>query len=306
MSVARLNFARDVAALKEAVAGEAIGVGTGLPVPPGVGVLRRGAAITGLVMLESFVRDRIEELLGELASWPGKYDDFPERFRRRATVDALPHIEKYARLLRRQGRDYEAEVREQVGRMAAVSPGAYRFTKFMAGDYTGNISDVGTEDLLRVFQVKNCWESFHSLSVDVGFGVPSVKEVLKSIILNRHRCAHVAGYVPAAGDVMELPYSLQLVGICLDGALSASVRMALNNWRVWTSEEFDWRVKLQIYFIIPSGAGFRLVRLGARRASRVVAEFDDARLLLQGRPGGITRLLVKRSRDGRPEAWDIV
>lgn len=305
MSVARKNFMEDIAALREAVASEAVGAGLGFPVPSGVGVLRRGAAITGLIMLESFVRDRVEELLIELESWPGRYDDLPERFRRRATVDALPHIEKYAKMLKRQDHDYVTEVREQAGRVASAQPGSYKFTKFIAGDYTGNISDAGAEEMLRVFQVRNCWNGFHSLSVDVGFGVPSVREVLRGIVLNRHKCAHVAGYMPTAGDVMELPFHLQLVGICIDCSLSASVRMALTNWRVWSSETFDWRSRLQIYFVVPSGKRLRLIRRGARRARRVVAEFGDARQSFPKGSAGTTRLLVKRSNDGRPAAWDI-
>ena len=87
-------------------------------------------------MLESFVRDRTNEILDELQRWPAKYEDLPDKFRRRATIDALAHLEKYARMLDRQGSDFEREVLEQTGRIASMSPPAFQFTKHFAGDYT--------------------------------------------------------------------------------------------------------------------------------------------------------------------------
>ena len=260
MSTARTNFLRDIQALAEAVTLPMVGSAAGLTVEPGVSVLRRGATITGLVMLEAFVRDRTEEVLGELQHWPARFEDLPRKFRDRATIEALPHIEKFAKMLRRQGGDYESEVITQICRMASMSSRAFKFTKYVAGDYTGNLSEKGAEDLLRVFQVKNCWDSMRNLSLDVGFGVPSVKEILTAIIRNRHQSAHSVGYTPPTGDVIGLPQNLTLVGMCIDSALSASVQVAVNDWRTWVSDGFDWRSRLDVYIIVPSGPRFRLIK----------------------------------------------
>lgn len=306
MKSAREDFLADVAALGDAVSPDGVGAGAGIAVEPGVGVLRRGAAITALIMLETFFRRRVEELLDELAQWPRGFGDFPDRFRNRATIEALPHIERFAKMLRREGEDYEAVIREQVGLMTSVSVGSLRFTKFVAGDYTGNLSERVVEELLKVFQVRGCWAGMHSLSADVGFGVPSVKEVLNTIVRNRHRSAHVVRFTPAAADVSELPQNLHLVGICIDAALSASVRVAVDDWRAWLSEGFDWRARLRIYFIIPSGGRFRLVKRGANRATRVVDAVGEARVSLPANVCGGTCLLVEKSSDGRPKSWDII
>ena len=305
MSSARANFLSDVSALEAAVSSSPVGSASGIAVAPGLGVLRRGAAITALIMLESLVRDRTEEFLAQLADWPAQYEDLPRGFRMRATVEALPHIEKFARMRIRQGDDYEQETIAQVRRMASMSPPGFQFTKFVAGDYTGNLSAQNVEELLSVLQVKQCWHRMHSLSADVGFGVPSVQEVLKEIVRNRHRSAHAAGYVPTSSDVMELPHNLRLVGICIDAALSVSIHSALNEWREWISDDFDWRSKLEVYLVQPIGSKFRIVKRGARRATRVVEELTEVRAALPKRTLYSIRLVVEQARDGRPRAWDV-
>ena len=305
MSSARATYLRDIAALTEAVSIPNVGSASKFPVEPGLAILRRGAAITGQVMLESFVRERVEEILVDLQRWPAEYNDFPKKFRHRATVEALPYIEKYARMLRNQNGEFEAEVIAEMKKMTSIKPPTYQFTKFIAGDYTGNLSDSGLQELLNVFQVKNCWNTMHSLSSDIGFGVPSVKEVLRSIVANRHRSAHVGRFSPSASDVLELPQNLRLIGICVDAALTASVRVAVNHWEKWVSDDFDWLTELDIYFLNPHGNKFRLAEKGARRAIRILDSPTSAMSNLPKKNVGKARLVVQLADDGRPSTWDI-
>lgn len=305
MSDARKNFLGEISALQDAVSMSTVGTPMGLSIDLGVSVLRRGAAIAGLVMLEAFIRDRTEEVLIELGRWPAQYVDLPERFRRRATIEALPNIEKYARMLRRNDEDYEAEILREANRIASMSPPTFQFTRFVVGDYTGNISEDGIQELLKVFQIKDCWNSMTALSREIGLGVPSLREVLKAVIRNRHQSAHQIGYTPAAADVLELPLNLRLIGICIDAALTASIRMALDNWRLWVSESFEWKSGLEIYFVSESGNKFRIVKRGHKRAIRIVDEVLEAKSYLPRRVPGLARLLVEQSKDGRPKTWDI-
>ena len=145
-----------------------------------------------------------------------------------------------------------------------------------------------------------------ALGGDVGFGLPSVKEVLKSIVGSRHRSAHSAGYTPAAGDVVELPHNLRLVGICTDTALTASVKVAVEDWKVWLLDGFDWRSRLKVYFVVPSGPRFRLVRSGRKRATRLVSSLGEAREWLPENGCDDTTLIVEKRGDGRPGSWDII
>lgn len=305
MSTARSGFLQEVHALSEAVSTPIVSSDKHPIVNPGIGVLRRGATITALVMLETFVRDRTEEILGELQYWPARYSDLPKRFRIRATIEALSHIERFARMLKRQEKNFEDEILSQISRMASMSPPSFQFTKYIAGDYTGNLSENGTEELLRVFQVQDCWTSMQSLGSDVGFGVPSIKEILNAIIRNRHLSAHKARYNPPAGDVIDLPKNLTLLGICLDSALSSSIQVALSNWRTWVSGDFDWRSRLEIFFITPIGSKFRLVKKDAKRATKIVDHVSDVKSELPSKPTGKTRLLVEFSSDHLPTSWDI-
>ena len=304
MSAARTSLLEEVKGLEIAVSSSRIGEASGLAVGPDVRVLRRGATITGLIVLENFVRDRTAEILERLRDWPAQYEDLPKGFRDRATIEALPHIEKFAKMLRRQNGDYETEILAEVGRMASMRLQAFGFTRFVAGDYTGNISDVAAVDLLKSFQVKDCWKSMQSLSRDVGFGVPSVKEVFNEMVRNRHRSAHVARYIPNADEVVGLPDKVRLIAICIDAALSASVEVAVNDWRRWVAEDFDWRSRLEIYLVVPIGLKYRVIKKGARQARRIVEVAADAKGCLPRKVRGVTRLLVEQAKDGRPRAWD--
>lgn len=305
MSIARANFLSEIGALVEAVSMHNIGSASQLSIDPGVAVLRRGAAITGQVMLESFVRQRIEEVLVELQNWPAEFEKFPKKFRDKATIEALPHIEKYAKMIRGQNLDYETEIISEIKKMASISPPAYQFTKFIAGDYTGNLSATSIKDILSVFQVKDCWRTMHSLSSDVGFGVPSVEQVLRSIVINRHRSAHVAGYSPSATDNFELPQNLRLIGICVDTALSTSIQVALSEWEKWVSDDFKWLLSLEIYFVSPVSGRFRLKKQGALKAIRILDDSLGAKSSLPKKKLGRARLVVHLGEDGRPFSWDI-
>ena len=269
-------------------------------------MLRRGAAVTGQIMLEGFVRQRVEEVLLNLQQWPAQYDDLPQRFQDRAILDALPNIEKYGKMLKRQQGDYATEIVAELKKMVSIAAPNFGFTKFMAGDYTGNLSEEGLRELLSVFQVKDCWNAMHSLSVDVGFGVPSVREVLRSIVNNRHQSAHVSSFSPSATDVLELPHNLRLIGVCVDAALAASVHASIRNWQEWVSSDFNWLQQIEVYILRSHGSRFRLTKIGSKRAIRILQRPSDASSSLLKRDLGKVKLVVQLGKDGRPWAWDIL
>ena len=305
MSRARANFVNEVDALASAVSSPGVSKAAGLDIDPGTNVLRRGAAIAGLVMLETFIRERTEEVLREMQRWPAAYEDLPQSFRSRATIEALPHLEKYARMLKRQDDDFENEVISEARRISQMCPPSFEFTKFIAGDFTGNLSDSNLRDLLKVFQIKDCWNSLQRFSADVGFGVPSVHEVVRDVVRNRHRSAHSANFNPTASDMIDLPQNIRLVGMGVDAALSAASRAAVNNWRVWADDAFDWRRYLLIFKVLPDRSRFRILRSGTTRALRIVGTKNEVRTALPTTRSEISKVVVYLASDGRPLAWDI-
>ncbi len=149
MSVARGEFLRNLAGISEAIALEPLVQGsTNAVISPGVFVLRRGILVASLLALETFVRSRASEALRTLERWPKSFEDLPENLKLAARLNALSNLQQFAKVLKRQGEDYETELKNEIAKMASGHGTVQQFSKFVAGDYTGNLSDGGMKDIL--------------------------------------------------------------------------------------------------------------------------------------------------------------
>jgi hypothetical protein len=304
MSVSRSQFLADVTGLSEAVSLEAVAAGaTGTIAPPGTVILRRGMLVAALIALETFVRDRTVELLQQLGRWPARFQDLPQRFRDASILDALSNLQQYAQMLRRQNEDYEAELLYELNLMASNKGPSFGFTKFISGDYTGNLTDETFRSLLSRFQVEDCWNTFRMFSADIGFGVPSVQELLRGLVRNRHRSAHAAGFAPTVADVTDLAPNLICLGLCFDAAMTTSVEQALANWRDWADGRTKWRDCINIYLVDHYKSKWRLMKHGRARALRIIDDPQEAAgFVLRPNPGHAT-VLVTRDMSTRPISW---
>lgn len=307
MSVAREEFLNNLLGIEEAIKLEYIAQGaTGARIPPGIFVLRRGILIAGLIALETFVRDRTNEILCSLERWPRSYNDLPEKLRLASRLNSLSYLQSYARMLKRQGDDYEGELQIEIAKMASGQGTVQRFTKYVAGDYTGNISDTSLKELLSSLQVNDCWAEFRIFAGDTGIGVPSVQEIVKEIVRKRHRSAHSAGYVPNAGDIAGLGSDLLCVAMCFDVAVSCSMEQALASPTKWASGKTNWREGVNLYIASPHPSGWRLAKSGSRRALRIVREVVDVRTHVPRASPGTIAVLVNQNASGRPTSWGIL
>jgi hypothetical protein len=307
MSAARSAYLTNIEGLKKALDLEILAAGSSGPAdPPAIIILRRGVLIASLIALESFDRDRTTELLSRLASWPASFDDLPARFREAALPHALVNIQRYATMLKRNEEDYEAEIVAEVGKMASTRPPTFGFTRFIAGDFTGNISERSLKDLLSSFSITDCWEEFHQYSSNLGLGAPSVKEMLNGLVRNRHRSAHVAGYAPSAVETLSLPSSLICIGICFDTSMTASVECAIKRWAEFKSGRVNWRGATDIFFLDWHHGRLRVSKFGKERALRVVDDLADAKDLVRSVSATHVPLLVRRDGSLRPQTWEIL
>lgn len=307
MSAARHQFLLDIDGLTDAVSLEVIAAGaTGTTVPPGTVILRRGMLIAALIALETFVRDRTVELLQCLSRWPARFQDLPQRLRDASLLHALSDLQRYALMLKRQNEDYESEIVSELNLMASNKGPSFGFTKFVSGDYTGNISEDSLKFLLSKFQIEDCWNSFRTFSADLGFGVPSVREVLRDVVRNRHRSAHASGFAPTVADVTGLAANLVCLGICFDAAMTTSVGQSLVKWKEWSNGTTNWRDDLDIYFVDAVGSRYRLKKYGQTRAIKILDdEHQAAGCVPRPRPGRAT-ILVTRDSSVRPIRWLIL
>ena len=307
MSASRAKFLEDLDGLESAINAHSLAQGAaGDAALDGIYILRRGILVTSLIMLETFLRERTRELLERLSDWPaGKYE-LPDKLRQAALFHSLPHLHKYAKMLKSQGEDYFAELLSEAKKISRIDNENPEFTRFIAGDLTGNISSDSVRDLVKLFQVDDCWRSFQSFSSDIGLGVPSVEELVKDIVRKRHRSAHVNGYRPTASDISELKSKLICAAICFDTAMSVSIRFALAEWRKWAEKQFNWRDQLELYFLEDRRGKFRVYKINSRRALKVADTKAEARQKIPKPPHDILFILIEHDDRHRPVRWDLI
>ena len=307
MSAARSQFLSDLSGLRSAVSLEPVSTGaTQTREANGTLILRRGILIAALIALETFIRTRVTELLQQLGRWPARFQDLPQDLRDAALLNALSNLQRYAAMLKRQKEDYEAEIIEQIEKMSANTGPGFEFTKFVSGDHTGNISDSSVKNLLSIFQVKGCWNSFRLFSSDIGFGVPSIEEILKDVVRKRHRSAHSAGFAPTAADISGLAGNLLCLGVCFDTSMTSTIEQALADWRKWSAGTCSWRDAVDLYILDRHGGRFRLTKHGRRKALKIIDNIDIAQALLPRPHPGHTGILIVKDATGRPESWSIL
>lgn len=279
---------------------------TGTALPPAIFVLRRGILVASLIALESFVRDRTVEALRILERWPKSFEDLPEKLRIASRLSALSYLQSFARMLKRQGDEFEPELKDEITKMASGNGTVQQFTKFVAGDYTGNLSDSGLKDLLSSFQVNDCWPGFRALSSDIGFGVPSVHELVKGIVRKRHRSAHSARYSPTATEVASLRDDLLCVACCFDVSISSSMEQAIATADDWSHGRCQWRDGVQLYITKPQDRRIRLTKHGRSKALRVMDSIDEIRVVVPRARAGEIAVLIEHDASGRPQSWQIM
>ena len=259
--------------------------------------------MAALIALETFIRDRTAELLLRLEKWPSRFEDLPQGLRDAALLNALSNIQKYAYMLKKQKENYEVEIIDEITKIAACRGPAFGFTKFVAGDFTGNISEEGLRSLLKTFQIQDCWNTFRVFSADIGFGVPSVQQLLIDVVQKRHRSAHAAGFAPTATDITELASSLFCLGICFDTAMTASVEQALANWQLWANRGVKWRDGVDLYLADPFKARVRITKHGQKKAYKIAECVEVvARSLPRPAPGRVS-VVVFRDVAKLPKSW---
>lgn len=304
MSAARHDFCTALTGLREAlqldpIANAASGHGNA----SGATILRRGLLIAGLVTLESFVRRRTEELLIELAAWPGSFNSLPEKLKYQALIEAPNRLHRYAKVLRRQGGDFESEVTTELTKMSRTTGPSYGFSKYIAGDFTGNLSEEGLRDLLACFLIKDVWPNFHTLSSSIGFGAPSIRVLLNNVIQRRHKSAHDPAYVPATSDVQSLDEDVLILAICFDTAISASVKLALQG--SWSVDQVEWLNAIEIFSLEKAGAKIRICKPTGQRALKIADNDGAARTFIASKVSKKTKLVVMKSPAGLPSSWYI-
>jgi hypothetical protein len=305
VSIARQEFCAALTGLREALKLDAVANAIAAHGnTSSATILRRGLLITGLVTLETFVRQRTDELLTDLAQWPGTFESLPDKFKVQALIEAPNRLHRYAKILKRGGEDFQSEVKSELIRMSKTSGPNFGFSKYIAGDYTGNLSEDGFKELLSCFLIKDPWNDFHGLSSEIGFGAPSIQVILNNVIQRRHKSAHDQSYIPAATDISGLDENVLILALCFDIAMTTSKNLALKG--SWNVDKINWRSVCDIFLIDRVKNQYKVGRPNGKRSLKIEHSEAGARTFIASQKSHHTKLMVLKDQAGRPESWTIM
>jgi hypothetical protein len=267
---ARQAFLTGLAALRQSLdsplvsAGDAVGA-----------FLRRGLTIVSYNLLETFVADRLEEVVNYVNGGITHFADLPDRLQRAASVDVL-RVANFR--VQRGGLDSAAIIAftTAIGQSLAASSGPVRLSS-LTWQWAG--SNMGPEDLrraLRLFHVESPWRTIETLATRIGSGMSDPETILAGLLRERNNSAHQSSYQVSNLLIRAVPHQLQVIGMCFDMAISMSAQeMHLGRRDFLENDNWMSPARVKFRFVQERRREWAEIAEGSSRAAKVSADKND-------------------------------
>jgi len=238
--------------------------------------LRRGLTIISYNLLEAFVAERLVEIATHVNAGFGHFSDLPDRMKRAATQELLKVANSQ---LQWSGDDLSSIVdfATSVGESLAASSGALRLSPLM-WQWTG--SNMSSEDFhraLRLFHVKDPWDTIKQLAARIGASLPDPKSTLVGLARERNKCAHQSSYSVSNLFIRAVPNQVLLLGLGADMSISVSAnRIHQADPAFYGDEKWFHPGRVRFRFVSERKGKWAEIVEGRARAIRVSADRDAA------------------------------
>lgn len=179
-------------------------------------ILRSGLVVSGFSTLETFLEDRIEEIVGRLRKATISYVNFEPPLRRLLTLSAVQGIVTKASFLEESYRLPFAE--REIPRLAKFAKVPPTFTSLGFSSRGSNISKDHVAEFFKAFGVPNSWAALGQIPAHLGTARLSLSDDFENFARDRNRAAHDSeANIPSANLETHLETAI-LAAISVDVA----------------------------------------------------------------------------------------
>lgn len=228
MSIARDNFLKRLATLKNSLSEPAISDGTPSDTEKNAVavMLRSGLAVLAFAITEDFIRDRTAEALCGFTNPNITFNNLSESMKKAVTISAMKGI--LFRLKNEDKTNQPAWVLSQLHPIANVQTSISNLSKYSFGHDQSNLNSDVLNDILSAFGVNHGWQSVTQTAKRIGLGgILDYSQAFQELATRRHRAAHT---ITAQIPMNDLNDSIKaILGICAGFDLLLSQALSLHN-----------------------------------------------------------------------------
>jgi len=188
-------------------------------------MLRQGLAVLIFSTIETFIRERTGEVLGQLTNKQLKFSDLSPDLQRATTLGAIEGLR--FRLKLQAPADKVPWLVTNLSPVASAMQSIHQLSTFSFGYAASNLVEDDVHEILKAFGVDSPWMQMTQLTHRVGLALPSCKTEFQAIKRRRHASAHaLTSQVPQSDLMNSLRSSLAM---CLTFDLLLSHCLGMHN-----------------------------------------------------------------------------
>ena len=187
-------------------------------------LLRNGLAVLTFSTIESFIRERTNEVLNSIDPTRINFSELPDGVQRAATLGALKALNFRANLEDKNTRNQF--VVNQASKIASLANTHYTLSDLSFAQEKSNLSPDDVKGILEGFRIQSPWEKMKIVASTVGFGgAMSYEEEFRNIAERRHNAAHTMTSQVTQTDLQNSATSILAIAVGFDLIISECLRL---------------------------------------------------------------------------------
>jgi hypothetical protein len=269
-------------------------------------LLRRGLMVVAFVSLESFLKERLAELLEWLSGTGMTFVTLPQGLQDATTRGVLEAAVFQARLADSIDEPYLGLIQEagaSVG-CTAHGPGAFRFHRYAFGHGASNFRPDDVKNALNALNVKDPWDEIRIVADQAGLGGLPLTGAYRDAYRSRNRAAHRVDAAVAATDLQTFVSQALAIGLGFDAVASRASRMLRDGDAAFASgPKVAVTPGMRFRFVDPHRRGYAETLPGVRYPLHVGGSQAAMVAGAWGRALPRREVLIVRDRRSMPTDW---
>lgn len=307
MSAARTAFLRRHAAQILAANDPAL-QGTGIAATTAneaARMLRCGLMVQSYASLETFLRERVEEIMAHVAAGTATFSRLPPRLQEMSIFGALEGLRFRVAMWGTSDPRARQLVQDETDAIASTARNPYGFSGMMFGYDRSNLSPANLKDFLEVVGVGgDPWRHLTLVASRVGLGGLPLRDGITNGYQRRNSCAHDAGSQVTPQQIEDFLRDSLATALGFDAFVSRAGRLLHEGNTVGLGgarKLLESDIKLR--FLDPHSKGWREVKEGRAQAAAIHRAQEPDMAACVGRARAGHEVVVRRDARSWPTDW---